>query len=106
MKMICAQAKTTAKRGKRIDAVIKKYSELWRQSMGEWMLQGSNDKQPKPAGVTRSYINWGEKDDQTIIELEMRDDSNVERLASEMRACGCVVKVMTEEEYLKQEGLL
>jgi hypothetical protein len=98
MKMICAQAKTTAKRGKRIDAVIKKYPELWPQSMGAWQLNG------RPCPVQRSYISWGEEDDQTIIELEVRDDSNVERLASEMRACGCVVKVMTEKEYRKREG--
>jgi hypothetical protein len=91
MKMICAQAKTTDKRGKRIDAVIQKYPELWPDvSLGERMQY--------------SYILWMEEGDQTVIELQMRDDSKVERLAAEMRACGCVVKVMTEKEYRKREG--
>jgi hypothetical protein len=51
----------------------------------------------------RRYRTTTRAIDQTIIEIEVRDDSKVERLASEMRACGCVVKVISEEEFYAQE---
>jgi hypothetical protein len=84
MKMICLQAKTTAKRNKLIEGVIAKHPELQSKSLGTW---------------TRSYINWMTEDDQTIIQIEVHDESKVERLASELKACGCVVNAMTEEEF-------
>ena len=93
MKMICLQAKTTAKRDKAIEGVIAKYPELQPKSMGTWELNG------QPCPVTHSYVNWITEDDQISIQIEVHDESKVERLASELRACGCVVNVMTEEEF-------
>jgi hypothetical protein len=93
MKMTCMQAKTTAKRDKAIEGVIAKHPELQSKSLGT----GEVDGQSFP--VTYSYINWMTEDGQTIIQIEVHDESNVERLASELKACGCVVNVMTEEEF-------
>jgi hypothetical protein len=82
--MICAQAKTTAKRDKAIEGVIAKHPEL--ESVGFEL------------GMY-SYVNWMTEDDQTILQIEVRDESKSERLASELRACGRSVNVMTEQEY-------
>jgi uncharacterized protein with GYD domain len=34
-----------------------------------------------------------------LKKIEVHDESKVERLASELKACGCVVNAMTEEEF-------
>jgi hypothetical protein len=99
--MICAQAKTTTRRDERIEALLGRYPELTPQSLGAKTIEIQGMRVP---AMQYSYINWNMEDDQTLIELEMRDDTKVERLASELRACGCMVKVMTQEEYRKQEG--
>ena len=92
MKMICLQAKTTAKRDKAIKDVIAKYP-LQSKSLGT----GEVDGQSFP--VTYSYVNWIQMDGQTIIQIEVHDENKVERLASELKACGCVVQIMTEQEF-------
>jgi hypothetical protein len=93
MKMICLQAKTTAKRDKAIEGVIAKYPELESKSMGTLEING------QPCPWMRMYVDWMEEDGQTIVQIEVHDESKVERLASELKACGCVVNVMTEEEF-------
>ena len=42
-----------------------------------------------------------EEDDETVtlIDVSVRDEAVVERLAFDLKACGCVVKVYTEEQY-------
>ena len=35
----------------------------------------------------------------TLIDVRVRDEAVVERLASELKACGCEVRVHTEEQY-------
>jgi hypothetical protein len=42
-----------------------------------------------------------EEDDETVtpIDVSVRDEAVVERLASELKACGCEVRVHTEAQY-------
>ena len=93
MKMICLQAKTTGKRDKAIEAVLAKHPELDFKSLGTWKMN------ERPVQCTYSYVEWITEDDQTSIQIECHDESIVERLASELRACGCVVSDMTEAEF-------
>ena len=46
-----------------------------------------------------SYVERQEGDGETLIDVSVRDEAVVERLASDLKACGCVVKVYTEEQY-------
>jgi hypothetical protein len=92
MKMIYLQAKATAKRDKAIKDIIAKYP-LQSKSLGT----GEVDGQSFP--VTYSYVTWIEEGDRTNIQIEVHDESKVDRLASELKACGCAVSVMTEEEF-------
>ena len=84
MKFVCARAKQTDRRDRRIEAVLTGYPSLSR-SLG--------------ALVTYSFVEWGEEDGETQINIEVRDEDIVERLASELRACGAVTKVYTQQQY-------
>jgi hypothetical protein len=84
MKFVCARAKQTERRDRRIEAVLAGYPSL----------------EPR-IGVLGSYhfIEWNEEDGETAINIEVDDEGLVERLASELRACGAVTKVYTQEQY-------
>jgi hypothetical protein len=56
--------------------------------------------------ITRSYVEWLHSDGVTVINIEVVDETVVERLASELRACGCIVSVYTEEQYDTLDGSL
>jgi hypothetical protein len=73
-KKIRITAKRTERRDKRIRAVLNEhlYQCLW---------------------------NELENDDVTLIDIDVRNDTVVERLASELRACGCIVSVYKQEQY-------
>ena len=42
-----------------------------------------------------------ETDSEIRIDIEVRDETIVERLASELKACGAVVRVYTREQFDK-----
>ena len=41
----------------------------------------------------------------TLIDVRVRDEAVVERLASELKACGCEVRVHTEEQYDETQNM-
>jgi hypothetical protein len=74
MKVIRVSAKQTKRRDQRLESVLAKH-------------------------LTR--IEWLEEDGLTLINIEVDDETIVERLASELKACGCIVRVYTEKQYEK-----
>jgi hypothetical protein len=96
MKMIRVIAKQTERRDQRLESVIAKYPSLQDQRMG---LVATFEGQANPAPMVRSYVAWMAEDGVTLIDIEVGDEAIVERLASELRACGCVVRVYTEKQY-------
>ena len=91
--MLCAQAKASKKRDKRIDAVFQKFPELNSIPLTDETFEFDGHQFPL---ATYSFICWEQEGDQTIIEIEMRDHSKVSALAAELTACGCDVAINPE----------
>jgi hypothetical protein len=84
MKFVFARAKQTERRDQRIEAVLAGFPSL-EPSIG--------------ALGSYHFVEWCEEDGDTAINIEVRDEGIVERLASELRACGAVTKVYTQQQY-------
>jgi hypothetical protein len=92
MKMIRATAKRTERRNQRIEGVIAQFPSLAPPSLTP-LFAGAN--------ATYSFVNWSETDSETQVDIEVRDETIVERLASELKAGGAVVKIYTKDEFDK-----
>jgi hypothetical protein len=92
MKMIRATAKRTERRNRRIEGVIAQFPSLAPPSLAP-LFAGAN--------ATYSFVSRTETDSETRIDIEVRDETIVERLASELKACGAVVRVYTREQFDK-----
>ena len=89
MKMVCMTAKPNERRDQRILSVLTKFPSL--TSLSTMTGNATYD----------DFVDWTFDDSKTQIDIEVRDETIVERLASELKACGAVVKVYTWEQYEK-----
>jgi hypothetical protein len=89
--MIRATAKRTERRS--IERVIAQFPSLAPQSPAP-LFAGAN-------ATAYSFVDWSETDGETQVDIEVRDETIVERLASELKACGAVVKIYTKDQFHK-----
>jgi hypothetical protein len=93
VKLISAKAKHTKERDVRIQSILNKYASLNLRPMGTGTIDGEEGQ----FLMHRQFVEWSEEGNETKINIEVFDETIAERLASELKACGCVVKVYTEE---------